>query len=86
MKALGGNKRKRRLRVATWNFSGLSSEHKQKELEELLAKNDVAGQESWEREDTRIEVEWFGKPRNNQTSLRGEGGVGFQYVNAWYVR
>ena len=40
----------------------------------------VAGQESWEREDTRIEVEgykWFGKPRNNQTSQRGEGGVGF---------
>ena len=29
---------------------------------------------SWEREDTRIEVEgykWFGKPRNNQTSQRG---------------
>ena len=40
----------------------------------------VAGQESWEREDTRIEVEgykWFGKPRNNQTSQRGEEGVGF---------
>ena len=83
MKALGGNKRERRLRVATWDFSGLGSEHKQKEVEELLAKNNidfVAGQESWEREDTRIEVEgynWFGKPRNNQTSQRGEGGVGF---------
>ena len=40
----------------------------------------VAGQESWEREDTRIEVEgyrWFGKPCNNETSQRGEGGVGF---------
>ena len=39
----------------------------------------VAGQESWEREDTRIEVEgykWFGKPRNNQTSQRGGGGGG----------
>ena len=37
----------------------------------------IAGQESWEREDTRIEVEsykWFGKPQN---SRRGEGGVGF---------
>ena len=34
----------------------------------------VAGQESWEREDTRIEVEgykWFGKPRSNQNSRRG---------------
>ena len=83
VKALAGNKRERRLRVATWNFSGLGSERKQKEVEELLVKNNidfVAGQESWEREDTRIEVEgykWFGKPRNNQTSQRGEGGVGF---------
>ena len=60
MKGLGGNKRERKLRVATWNFSGLGSERKQKEVEELLAKNNidvVAGQESWEREDTRIEVE-----------------------------
>ena len=39
VKALGGNKRERRLRVATWNFSGLGSERKQKEVEELLAKN-----------------------------------------------
>ena len=30
VKALGGNKRERRLRVATWNFSGLGSERKQK--------------------------------------------------------
>ena len=51
MKALGGNKRERKLRVATF------SECKQKEVEELLAKNNidvVTGQESWEREDTRI--------------------------------
>ena len=80
MKALAGNIRERRLRVATWNFSGLGSERKQKEVEELLVRNNIAGQESWEREDTRIEVEgykWFGKPRNNQTSQRGEGGGGF---------
>ena len=44
----------------------------------MLTKNSidaVAGQESWEREDTRIEVEgykWFGKPQN---SPKGEGGV-----------
>ena len=40
----------------------------------------VAGQESWEEEDTKIAVEgykWFGKPRGNQNSQRGEGGVGF---------
>ena len=37
----------------------------------------VAGQESWEKEDTKIAVEgykWFGKPRGNQKS---QGGVGF---------
>ena len=46
----------------------------------LLDIDVVAGQESREREDTRIEVEgyrWFGKPCNNETSQRGEGGVGF---------
>ena len=55
MKALGGRERERRLRVATWNFSGLGSERKQ-EIKELLTENSidlVAGQESWEREDTR---------------------------------
>ena len=41
VKALGGNKRERRLRVATRNFSGLGSERKQKEVEELLAKNNI---------------------------------------------
>ena len=80
VKALGGRERERRLRVATWNFSGLGSERKQKEIGELLTKNSIDGQKSWEREDTRIEVEgykWFGKPRSNQNSHRGEGGVAF---------
>ena len=38
----------------------------------------VAGQESWEKEDTKIDVEgykWFGKPGGNQNSQRDEGGV-----------
>ena len=30
VRALGGSVRDRRLRVATWNFSGLGSERKQK--------------------------------------------------------
>ena len=68
--------------VRTWNFSGLCSDCKQKEVGELLAKHnlDVAGQESWEKEETIIAVEgykWFGKPRIKQNSPRGEGGVGF---------
>ena len=76
-------KERRRLRVATWNFSGLCSERKQKEVVELLVKNNidiVAGQESWEKEESRIDIngyKWFGKPRSNQNSQRGEGGVGF---------
>ena len=81
--SLNRNKQERKLRVATWNFSGLCSDRKQKEIGELLAKHNldvVAGQESWEKEETRIAVEgykWFGKPRIKQNSPRGEGGVGF---------
>ena len=36
--------------------------------------------QSWEKDESRINVEgyqWFGKPRSNQNSQRGEGGVGF---------
>ena len=71
------------MKVATWNFSGLRSDRKQKEIGELLVKHNldvVAGQESWEKEETRTHIEgykWFGKPRINQNSLRGEGGGGF---------
>ena len=82
-KTMVRNKRERKLRLATWNFSGLCSDRKQKEIGELLAKHNldvVAGQESWEKEETRIDVEgykWFGKPRIKQNSPRGDGGVGF---------
>ena len=64
-------------------FWGLYSDRKQKEVAELLAKHNlalVAGQESWEKEETRIAIEgykWFGKPRSKQNGLRGVGGVGF---------
>ena len=43
----------KRERIATWNFSGLCSERKQKEVGELLLKPNldvVVGQESWEKE------------------------------------
>ena len=64
-KKLVGNKQESRLRVATWNFSGLCGDRKQKDVGELLAKHnlDVAGHDSWEKEETRIEVEgykWLG--------------------------
>ena len=39
MKALGGK--------GTWNFSGLGSEHKQKEVGELLANNNIDVVYSW---------------------------------------
>ena len=48
-KALVRNKRGRKLRVATWNYSGLCSDRKQKNIGELLVKHNlgvVAGQES----------------------------------------
>ena len=48
-KALVRTNWERKLRVATWNFSGLCNDHKQKEVGELLAKYNldvVAGQES----------------------------------------
>ena len=74
---------RKQLRLATWNVSGLCSERKQKEIADLLACNSidiVAVQESWEKEDSKIDVDgykWFGKPRTSQRSQRGEGGVGF---------
>ena len=69
------------MRVATWNFSRLGSERKQREIGELLKKNSidvVAGQESWEWDDTRIGVEGykcFGKPRS--VAVQGREGLAF---------
>ena len=82
-----GNLQERKLRVGTWNLSGLCSECKQKELGELLKVNNidvVAGQESWEKEDSRINVDgykWFGKPYDVQNTEREGGGVGFLVRN-----
>ena len=48
------------LRVGSWNFSGLCSERKQKEVNEVLNKlklDIAAGKESWEREGFVIEVQ-----------------------------
>ena len=44
----------RKLKVVTWNFAGLCSERKQKEISEVLNRvkvDIVAGQETWERKD-----------------------------------
>ena len=51
-------------------MSRLCSERKQKEVGELLAKNNVDivdGQESWGKDDTQLSVKsykWFGKLRS----------------------
>ena len=40
----------------------------------LVKKDFVAGQESWEKDDTKLSIEdykWFEKPRSNQNSQRG---------------
>ena len=61
----------------------MCSDRKQKKVGELLTKYNldvVSGQESWEKEETRVDVEsnkWFEKPRSNQNCPRGEGRVGF---------
>ena len=71
------------LRVGSWNFSGLCSQCKQKEVSEVLNKlmlDIVVAQESWEREGSVIEVQgykWLDKPRKIQKSKRVEGGVVF---------
>ena len=57
----------------------LLHEGQQKEVGQVLEKLNldvVAGQELWERDGSVVSVDgykWFGKPRNNQKSLRGEG-------------
>ena len=77
------SKMRKQLRLATWNVSGLCSERKQKEIADLLACNSidiVAVQESWEKADSKIDIDgykWFGKSRTSQRSQQGEGGVGF---------
>ena len=53
------SKMHKQLRLATWNVSGLCSERKQKEIADLLACNSidiVAVQESWEKEDSKIDM------------------------------
>ena len=53
------SKIRKQLRLATWNVSGLCSERKQKEIADLLACNSidiVAVQESWEKEDSKIDI------------------------------
>ena len=54
------SKMRKQLRLATWNVSGLCSEHKQKEIADLLPCNSidvVAVQESREKEDSKIDVD-----------------------------
>ena len=78
----------KRERIATWNFSGLCSERKQKEVGKLLLKLNldvVAGQESWEKEGKVIAVDgytWFGKPCSDQKSQRGEKGGGWGWLSS----
>ena len=58
-------------------FSGLCSECKQKEIGELLACDSVAVQESWEREDSRMDINGLVSLILVKGVREWEGGIGF---------
>ena len=64
------------LKIATWNFAGLCSERKQKEISEVLNRvkvHIVAGQKMWEKKDKVVNVDaykWFGNPCIDRNDLR----------------
>ena len=80
---------RRKLKFATWNFSGLCNERKQKEVAEILSRLNidiVAWQESWEREGKNIVVDgykWFGKPCKDQVILEERVGLDFWLGSVW---
>ena len=52
----------RKVRVVTWNCSGICSQRKQKEVAGVLEKNNIdvfAGQESWKKEDSKVSVDGY---------------------------
>ena len=71
-----------------WNVSELCSEHKQKEVGEMLQVNEidvVAGQQSWE-EDSTINVDgykWFGKLVMFKILRGGRVVLDSLFVAAW---
>ena len=79
----------RKLKVTTWNFSGLCSERKQKEVDEILSRLNidlVARQESWEREGKNFVVDgykWFGKPRKDQNNPEERVELDFWLGSVW---
>ena len=86
---LAGNRQERKLRVGTWNFSGLCSERKQKEVGEVLKVNnidDVAGQESWEKQDSRINVSGLGSLVMFKIVREGREVLDSLFAIAWLMR
>ena len=81
LKRLKSSKLGRVQAFAMYGGLGMSAPSLHRESTDSLI---VAVQESWEKEDSKIDIDgykWFGKPRSSQRSQRGEGGVGF--VNVW---
>ena len=73
----------KQLRLATWNISGLCSENKQKEIADLLACNSidiVAVQESWEKEDSKMDISGFVLVKGVR---EGRKGLGSYFVIVW---
>ena len=69
------SKMRKQLRLATWN---VCSERKQKEIADLLACNSyiVAVQESWEKEDSKIDISGLVSPVLVKGVREGRKGLG----------
>ena len=80
------SKMRKQVRLATWNVSGLCSERKQKEIADLLACNSidiVAVQESWEKEDSKIDVDGYKCLVLVKGVREGREGLASWFVNVW---
>ena len=83
----GQGKKDRRLRVSTWNFSGLCSERKQREVGELLQRLNIdvgAGQERGrERQLLLMAIDGLESHVRIRVDVEGKEGLGSWFWSAW---
>ena len=84
--SLSAGKACRKLKVATWNFSGLCSERKQKEVAEILSRLDidiVAGQESLGKGRKVMATSGLGSLVKIKVILEEMVGLDFRLGSVW---